>query len=45
MDAAAIYDNGMSALVFIGIFTFLMFIGYKVDPRVKKDLDKFRKKK
>jgi len=41
----AIFDNVMGFLVFITIFAIGMYIGYKVDPNVKRDIDKLRKRK
>jgi len=45
MENIAIFDNVMGFLVFITIFAIGMYIGYKVDPNVKRDIDKLRKRK
>ena len=43
MENIAFFDNFMGALVFVGIFVFVMFIGYLVDPKLRNFINKIRK--
>jgi|LakMenEpi03Aug12_release.lakeMendotaPanAssembly.Ray.scaffolds.fasta_scaffold187398_3 hypothetical protein len=44
MEFGVIYDNVMSAFVFVMVFFAVMFVGYIVDPKVRDKVDKFKNK-